>query len=209
MANHQVRPQRLRLEKLGLEPYLAKLAGEDLGARALVAGWVGRIDAEQGLADPLGIVRQASRGHRATVHVRYVVSVHSVTAFVPRTREQCWQVFVDATKLPLWVPGLRRAQVLAMERGLPSEIHFEFASSRVYTLVYSYDLDKREVRWQPKLGKRDGVTGSVTFGPVEGGTEVTYALEHGEGRSPSERELGDTQKLVEAFVGWMQEERSS
>ena len=68
---------------------------------------------------------------------------------------------MDASKLPLWVPGLRRAQILATERKLPSEIHFEFASSRVYTLTYSYDAEKREVRWQPKLGKRDGVTGSV------------------------------------------------
>jgi uncharacterized membrane protein len=133
--------------------------------------------------------------------------VHSVTAFVPRTREQCWQVFVDASKLPLWVPGLRRAQILATERKLPSEIHFEFASSRVYTLTYSYDAEKREVRWQPKLGKRDGVTGSVRFDEAEGGTQLTYSLEHGEGRSPSERELGDLQKLIDAFVSWMRDER--
>lgn len=114
---------------------------------------------------------------------------------------------MDASKLPLWVPGLRRAQVLATERKLPSEIHFEFASSRVYTLTYSYDADKREVRWQPKLGKRDGVTGAVRFDDVAGGTQLTYSLEHGEGRSPSERELGDLQKLIDAFVGWMQDEK--
>ena len=137
-----------------------------------------------------------------------LAAVHSVTAFVPRSRERCWQVFVDAAKLPLWVPGLRRAQVLAMERGLPSEIHFEFSSSRVYTLVYSYDADKREVRWQPKLGKRDGVTGSVRFEGSGDGTQVVYALEHGEGRSPSERELGDAQKLVDAFVTWMRDDRT-
>lgn len=114
---------------------------------------------------------------------------------------------MDAAKLPFWVPGLRRAQVLALERGLPSEIHFEFSSSRVYTLVYSYDIAKREVRWQPKLGKRDGVTGWVRFDEVEGGTQLTYALEHGEGRSPSERELGDLQPLVDAFVSWMRDDR--
>lgn len=96
-----------------------------------------------------------------------------------------------------------------MERGLPSEIHFEYASSRVYTLVYSYDVDKREVRWQPKLGKRDGVSGFVRFDDTEGGTQVTYANQHGESRSPSERELGDEQKLIDAFVAWMNDERVS
>jgi len=116
---------------------------------------------------------------------------------------------VDASKLPLWVPGLRRAQVLAMERSLPSEIHFEFSSSRVYTLIYSYDVDKREVRWQPKLGKRDGVSGFVRFDISGDGTELTYALEHGEGRSPSEVELGDLQTLVDAFVSWMRDERTT
>lgn len=135
------------------------------------------------------------------------IGSQNVTAFVPRTREQCWQQFVDAAKLPLWVPGLRRAQVLATEKKLPSEIHFEFASSRVYTLVYSYDGEHREVRWQPKLGKRDGVTGSVRFDDAEGGCSMTYSLEHGEGRSPSERELGDLQKLVDAFVAWMRDAR--
>ncbi len=129
--------------------------------------------------------------------------MHSVTAFVPRSRERCWRVFVDVAELPLWVPGLRRAEVLALERGLPSEIHFEFSSSLVYTLVYSYDLERREVRWQPKLGKREGVSGSVRFDEAGEGTQLTYSLEHGEGRSPSERELGDLQKLVDAFVGWM------
>lgn len=118
-------------------------------------------------------------------------------------------MFVDASKLPLWVPGLRRAQVLALERGLPSEIHFEFSSSRVYTLSYTYDVDKREVRWQPKLGKRDGVSGSVRFDAADAGTQLTYALEHGEGRSPSEVELGDLQSLVDAFVAWMLDERAT
>jgi len=116
---------------------------------------------------------------------------------------------VDAAKLPLWVPGLRRAQVLAMERGLPSEIHFEFASSRVYTLIYTYDLAQRDVRWQPKLGKRDGVSGSVRFDAEGEGTRITYALEHGEGRSPTDLEVGDLQKLVDAFLGWMRDERTA
>ena len=113
--------------------------------------------------------------------------------------------FVAAATLPLWVPGLRRAQVLSTERGLPSEVHFEFAESLVYTLVYSYS--EHEIRWKPKLGKRDAVTGSVRFEPFDNGTRVTYALEHGDARGPTVRELGDAQKLVDAFVAWMRDVR--
>lgn len=134
--------------------------------------------------------------------------MHTVLAHVERSPQTCWREFCDAARLPLWVPGLRRAQVLATERGLPSEIHFEFSSSLVYTLAYTYDLDAREVRWQPKLGRRDGVTGFVRFVDQAGGTEITYGLEQGEGRDPAERELGDLQKLVDAFVAWMKSGRN-
>ena len=94
-----------------------------------------------------------------------------------------------------------------MERGLPSEIHFEFASDLVYTLAYQYDLEAREIHWQPKLGRRDGVVGFVRFTDKDNGTEITYGLEHGDGRDPAERELGDAQKLVDAFVAWMKNDR--
>jgi hypothetical protein len=131
--------------------------------------------------------------------------MHSVTAVVPQDPKVCWRMFTDAATLLAWVPGLRSAQVLAKSQGLPAEIHFEFASSLVYTLVYRYDLERREVHWQPKLGKRDGVTGFARFDPLETGTQITYGLEHGDGRSPSERELGDLQTLVDGFVAWVRE----
>jgi hypothetical protein len=102
----------------------------------------------------------------------------------------------------MWVPGLRRAEVLAKERGMPAEIHFEFSESLVYTLAYAYDPAAHEVSWQPKLGRRDGVSGTVRFAPADGGTTVTYTLAHGAGRTPSERELGDVQRTVDAFVHW-------
>ena len=127
----------------------------------------------------------------------------TVTVVVPRDPQSCWRLFTDISLLGAWVPGLRRAQVLATERGLPSEIHFEFAESRVYTLTYRYDADAREIRWRPKLGALDGVTGSVRFDPFDAGTRVTYTLEHGDNRSADERALGDVEKLVEAFVAWM------
>ena len=128
--------------------------------------------------------------------------MQSVTTVVPRDADTCWRVFTDIAKLSSWVPGLRHAEIIAKARGMPSEIHFQFASSLAYTLVYSY-VDKREVRWEPKLGKREGVTGHVRFDPVAGGTQITYALEHGDARGPAERALGDLQRLVDAFKTWL------
>lgn len=127
--------------------------------------------------------------------------MQTVTALVPRDPETCWQLFTDVTQLTSWVPGLRAAQIITGSRALPSEIHFELAGSRAlaYTLVYSYDKAKREVRWEPKLGRSEGVAGFVRFDPDPAGTLLTYGLEHGDGRGPAERELGDVQRLVEAF----------
>jgi hypothetical protein len=122
-----------------------------------------------------------------------------VTVDVARDLETCWRAFCDVTKLPAWVPGLRRAEILTRARGLPEEVHFEFREL-AYTLVYSYDKDERVVRWQPKLGKRAGVTGFVRFEPAGQGTRLTYGLEQGEARGPAERELGDLQRLADAFA---------
>ena len=129
--------------------------------------------------------------------------MQTVTTFVPRDADTCWRVFTDVPRLTQWVPGLRHAEIISKARGMPSEVHFQFANSLAYTLVYSYDKDKREIRWEPKLGARDAITGWVRFEPFEDGTRVTYALEHGAGRGQAERELGDLQKLVDAFATWL------
>jgi uncharacterized protein YndB with AHSA1/START domain len=129
--------------------------------------------------------------------------MQTVTADVSRDPETCWRVFVDPSKLTKWVPGLRRAEIIAGSRGLPSEIHFEFASALAYTLVYTYDKAGREVRWQPKLGKQAGVTGFVRFDAQGQGTRVTYGLEHGDARTSADRELGDLQRVVDAFAAWV------
>ena len=128
----------------------------------------------------------------------------TVTAFVPRDANTCWRVFTDARHLTKWVPGLRRADILSKTRGLAAEVHFEFASELAYTLVYSYDADKREVSWQPQLGRAEGVTGFARFDPTDGGTQITYGLEHGEARSAAEQELGNLQALVAAFVAFVE-----
>jgi hypothetical protein len=127
-------------------------------------------------------------------------AVDSHTTFLARDPETCWRLFTDAASLIAWIPGLRRAEVIAKSRGLPSEIHFEFASSLVYTLAYSYDVERREVRWEPKLGKRDGVRGFARFEPFDDGTRMTYGLEHGDARTAADRELGEPHKLLEAFA---------
>lgn len=129
--------------------------------------------------------------------------VEIVTVVVPRDPQQCWRLFTDVSLLGAWVPGLRHAQVLVKEKGLPLEVHYEFAESRAYTLVYSYDVEQREVRWQPKLGARDGVAGFARFDACEAGTQLTYGLEHGEGRTAEERELGDLNKLVASLQAWL------
>jgi len=130
--------------------------------------------------------------------------VETVTAFVPRDPTACWRAFTDARQLASWVPGLRRADILSKSRGLAAEVHFEFASELAYTLVYTYDADAREVSWQPKLGRAEGVTGFARFEPADGGTQFTYGLEHGEARSEADQQLGSLDALVAAFVEWMQ-----
>jgi len=136
--------------------------------------------------------------------VDYPVRVQTVTAFVPRDPTACWRAFTDARHLTSWVPGLRRADILSKARGLAAEVHFEFASELAYTLVYTYDAETREVRWQPKLGRAEGVTGFARFDPRDGGTQVTYALEHGEARTTADLELGNLEALVDAFVAFVQ-----
>jgi len=129
--------------------------------------------------------------------------VETVTAFIPLDPTTCFRAFTDARHLASWVPGLRRADILSKARGLAAEVHFEFASELAYTLVYTYDADKREVSWQPKIGADEGVTGFARFDAAPGGTQITYGLEHGEARTPAEQELGKLDTLVAAFVAWV------
>jgi hypothetical protein len=130
--------------------------------------------------------------------------MQTVNATVSADPDTCWQLFTDVSLLTSWVPGLRQAEIITGSRTLPTEIHFEFAgaqSTTSYTLVYSYDKVKREVRWEPKLGRQHGVAGFVRFDAEGAGSRVTYGLEHGVARPAADREMGDVQRLLEAFVG--------
>lgn len=134
--------------------------------------------------------------------------MRTVTAYIRRSPEDCWHVLVDPKRLTRWVPGLRRAVVIASgPYNLPAEIHFEFSASLTYTLVYTYDLAAREMRFEPRLGKGDGVRGFARVAASDDGTRLEYGLEVGEARSPADRELSDLDALVAAFARWMHGER--
>jgi len=129
--------------------------------------------------------------------------MQTVTAVVSASPDTCWQLFTDVSLLTSWVPGLREAAIITGSRALPTEIHFEFAgaqSTTAYTLIYDYNKAERLVRWAPKLGAAHGVAGMVRFDPDGTGTRVTYGLKHGDARSQADREMGDVQRLLDAFV---------
>jgi len=132
--------------------------------------------------------------------------MRTVTIEVMRTPEACWRVLTDPSTFTGWVPGLRRAHVVVTDDGgRPREVQFEFAASRTYTLLYSYE--DHEVRFEPRFGKRDAVRGFTRLEPIDGGTRVTYGLEFGDARSEAEQALGDLEALVAAFARWMHDAR--
>jgi hypothetical protein len=108
-----------------------------------------------------------------------------------------------------WVPGLRRARVVTRTpEGLPEEIQFEFSTSLMYSLVYTYDLTSHEVTWEPRANSRDGVSGFVRFAEFDDGTRMIYGLKPAAGRSSADLVLGDLDALVDAFVVWMRDQRA-
>lgn len=93
--------------------------------------------------------------------------------------------------------------------GLPEEIRFEYVAGLRYALRYTYDTEACVVRWEPVdlSGEHGGVHGFARFTAVDGGTDVTYALEHDDGRKAAERALDDPRLLVDAFAHFMHEDR--
>jgi uncharacterized protein YndB with AHSA1/START domain len=129
--------------------------------------------------------------------------MHTATAVVSADPETCWRLFTDVSLLTSWVPGLQEATIITGTSASPSEIHFELAGARAtvaYTLVYSYDKPRGEVRWQPKLGREHGVAGYVRFERDGNRTRVTYGLQHGDARDTDDREHDDVTRLLDGFV---------
>jgi len=127
-----------------------------------------------------------------------------VSQLVARPLDACWNAFVDPSAMTRWVPGLVAAVVDERRPdGLPSEVRYEYTSLLAYALVYTYDLDAHVVRWEPREASRGGVRGFARFAAVDGGTEVTYALEHDGGRLAAERALDDPKVALAAFAQFM------
>ena len=62
----------------------------------------------------------------------------TASTLVARSPADCWRLFIDAAALTAWVPGLRRARIVATDaQGRAHEVAFEFAASRTYALVYA------------------------------------------------------------------------
>ncbi len=132
-------------------------------------------------------------------------NLRSVETFIARSPEQCFRALADASLLAAWVPGLRRARVIELDgSGFAREVLFEFSTSLSYSLVYSYDVTALELRWEPRIGKRDAVRGFARFASCDNGTKMTYAIEQGAGRSASDLALGDPEALLVAFARWVE-----
>ena len=127
----------------------------------------------------------------------------SVVGFIARSPDRCWRAFTDAAAFTAWVPGLRRARVIASRPdGLPLEVLFELAGGNTYSLSYAYDLEQRLVSWEPRVGKRDGVRGFAQIEPWDGGCRLTYGLEVGEARTGGD--ATELRAVVGAFARWVE-----
>ena len=136
-------------------------------------------------------------------------NLHSHVILVARSPQTCWQAFTDVGLLVAWVPGLRRAEVVARRPdGLASEASFEL-TSLTYSLTYDYDLERLEVTWVPRTGARDAVRGFARFDIADGGTLMTYGLELGPGRKPPDTALEEASALVAAFKRFVEAGRPS
>jgi hypothetical protein len=134
----------------------------------------------------------------------------TTTLYLPHPPADCWRALTDATQLIAWLPGLRRATVVATDgNGLASEVLFEYAESRTYTLLYHYDHEKLEMFWVPRVGKRDAVSGSARLIPEEAGTRIEYTLEQGDSRRPEDIALGAPDAILAAFQSWLARRKPS
>ncbi|HVV83200.1 MAG TPA: SRPBCC family protein [Kofleriaceae bacterium] len=123
---------------------------------------------------------------------------------IGRPPEECWAALVDASRFGAWMPGLRKAEILSRHPdGLAHEVAFEFPRL-TYSLVYTYDPARREVRWEPQAGAREAVRGFARIEPHGAGTRMTYKLEQGAGRKSGDLAVGGVHPIIDAFVRWIE-----
>jgi hypothetical protein len=113
-----------------------------------------------------------------------------------------YNIFCDGARLHWWVPGLRRATVLAIDDDdRPLDVRFEFAVNRVYVLRYGYDPSRLSVSWRPIEGKLHAVSGEALFLAEAGGSILVYREESvGEARSAAERRAFSAADVARAFA---------
>ena len=117
----------------------------------------------------------------------------------------CWRALTDASQFAAWMPGLRRAEVISSRPdGLPHEVSFEFSATLSYSLVYTYDVGKREVRWEPHTGARDAVRGFARIDAHGAGARMTYKVEQGAHRAAGDLVRGGAHPVIGAFVRWLE-----
>ncbi len=118
---------------------------------------------------------------------------------LPAPAPVCFARFVDLKDARLWMPGLKKAQVVRVDaRGRPLEVSYEFGERLSYALVYAYDEAAYRVRWVPSAGVRDGVSGFAAFTPSDRGCHFRYSLESLRGRAPTHE-----RDVATAFVAWV------
>lgn len=129
--------------------------------------------------------------------------MRSTTVVIAKPVAACWRAFTDAALLPAWLPGVRKVRVIRTgSDNLPAEVQFETAESLTYSLEYTYDEKAGEVRWEPRIGKRDGVRGFARLEAEGSGTKLTYGLEEGAARRASD--VGEPTTIVAAFAAWIE-----
>lgn len=120
-------------------------------------------------------------------------------AELPASAEVCFSEFVDLKRARLWLPGLKRLQVVRSDaQGRPLEVSYEFGDVLSYALVYAYDDALRRVRWVPSVGVRDGVSGFASFEPSGEGCVFRYSLESFRGRADTHEH-----DVARAFEAWI------
>ena len=122
-----------------------------------------------------------------------------IELLISATPEACFKAFCDLTRARHWVPGLKKLRVVRTDpHGRPLEVAYEFGDDLTYALVYAYDDLKRQVRWVPSAGVRDGVSGFAAFEAYEEGCRFRYSLDSLKGRATEHPEA-----VAQAFKEWI------
>lgn len=122
-----------------------------------------------------------------------------ITLSLQRSAEEAYRAFCDVTVARLWVPGLKKVQVVRSDaHGHPLEVAYEFGDALSYALVYHYDDVHHRVRWVPSAGALDGISGQASFEPADAGCRITLEIHSVRGRG-----AGHEADVARAFADWL------